>query len=536
MLVLAICCLSLFLVGLDNTIVNIALPAIGKGLHTPVSGLQWTVDGFTLALASLLMFAGSTADRIGRRRVFQVGLAVFSLGSALCGVAPSLGWLVAFRVLQAVGGSMLNPVAVSIISSVFTDRTERERAIGAWVSVFGVSMALGPVIGGVLISSVGWRWIFWVNVPVGLAAIALTALFVPESRAARPRRPDPVGQVLVIVMLGSLTYAIIEGPGTGWRSPEILGLFMLTAVTLGLLVAWELRRTDPLIDPRFFRSLPFAGSAVSAVCTFACLGGFLFLSTLYLQDVRGFSALQAGLRMLPAAAAMAICPFLATRMVTRRGSARVPLVIGGAALTVSSAAMSLLTATSGGGYEFVTFALFGVGIGMVNGQITNAAVAGMPPGQAGVASSIASTSRQVGQALGVAIAGSLLTANLHGPVQTGFIDASHAAWWVLAGCGCAVLALGFATTRGESSRAPASVAPAKVALAKVAPASVAPAPQATEPGQVTGRTPWKELAPAPVASGPPWEELDPRSVTGGPPWEELDPGEISGGPPWGRRL
>jgi MFS family permease len=190
-LVLAICCLSLFIVGVDSTIVNVALPSIQRDLHAPVSGLQWTVDAYTVVLASFLILSGSTGDRVGRRRIFETGLVLFIVGSLLCSVAPGLGWLVGFRVLQATGGSMLNPVALSIISNTFTDPAERARAIGIWGSVFGISMALGPVLGGALIASVGWRAIFWVNVPVGLAAVVLTALFVPESRAPRARRVDP---------------------------------------------------------------------------------------------------------------------------------------------------------------------------------------------------------------------------------------------------------------------------------------------------------------------------------------------------------
>src|SRR5947209_15933317 len=210
MLVLAICTLSLLIVGLDTTIVNVALPAIRSSLHASVSGLQWTIDAYTLVLASLLMLAGSTADRIGRKRVFRAGLVVFSLGSLLCGLAPSLELLIAARVLQAIGGSMLNPVAMSIIRNVFDDPRERAQAIGAWGAAVGLSMALGPIVGGALVDSLGWRWVFLVNVPVGLLAITLTTMFVPESRAPRPRRLDPVGQGLVIVALASLTYAIIE--------------------------------------------------------------------------------------------------------------------------------------------------------------------------------------------------------------------------------------------------------------------------------------------------------------------------------------
>jgi predicted MFS family arabinose efflux permease len=233
LLVLAICCASMIVVVMDISIVTVALPAIRRDLHASVSGLQWTVDAYTLVLASFLVLAGSTADRVGRRRIFQVGLAAFGLGSLLCSLAPSIGWLIAARALQAVGGTMLNPVAMAIIATTFPDRAERARAIGVFGAMSGLSLALGPILGGALVDGFGWRSIFWVNVPIVAAAIVCTALFVPESRAARARRFDPVGQTLVILVLGSVVYAIIESNTLGWTSPVILGL--LAVAGLGLL-------------------------------------------------------------------------------------------------------------------------------------------------------------------------------------------------------------------------------------------------------------------------------------------------------------
>lgn len=267
--ILAICSMSLFIVGLDNTIVNVALPTMGSHLHASVSGLQWIVDAYTLVLASLLMFSGSTADRLGRKRVFQTGLIVFSTGSLLCSVAPSLGLLVAFRIVQAVGGSMLNPVALSIITNTFTDRKERAQAIGVWGAVIGLSMSLGPVLGGALVSAAGWPSIFWVNVPIGAAGCLLTALYVPESKAALARHTDPVAQVLLIAILGSLTFGIIEGPTAGYSSPEIITAFAVAAAALASFVSYERRRTEPLVDMRFFRSVPFSAASVIAVVAFA---------------------------------------------------------------------------------------------------------------------------------------------------------------------------------------------------------------------------------------------------------------------------
>ncbi|HEY1970533.1 MAG TPA: MFS transporter, partial [Pseudonocardia sp.] len=283
-LILAICCTSLLVVGMDNTIVNVALPSLQRELDASVSSLQWTVDAYTLVLASFLMLAGSTADRVGRRRTFQTGLALFGLGSLLCSLAPSVGWLIGARALQAIGGSMLNPVAMSIITNTFTERVERAKAIGVWGAVNGLSLGMGPVVGGLLVDSVGWRSIFWINVPVVVAAIVCTALFVPESRAPRGRRFDPVGQALVVLVLGTVVYSIIEAPRLSWGSPVILALLGLAVLgILGLLV-YEPRRREPLLELRFFRSVPFSGATMTAVAAFCAFGSFLFLNSLYLQD------------------------------------------------------------------------------------------------------------------------------------------------------------------------------------------------------------------------------------------------------------
>jgi EmrB/QacA subfamily drug resistance transporter len=243
--ILAICSMSLFIVSLDVTIVNVALPSIRTDLHASISGLQWIIDGYTLVLASLLLVSGSTADRLGRRRTFVFGLSVFVVASLLCSVTPNLGLLVAFRMLQAIGGSMLNPVAMSIITNAFTVPRERAQAIGVWAAVMGVSMALGPVVGGLLVSAVGWRSIFWVNIPVGLLAIVLSLAFIPESRAARARRVDIPGQLLVISLLSSLTYGIIEAPSHGWSSGEITGAFAVAGISLVMLLVVERRRREP---------------------------------------------------------------------------------------------------------------------------------------------------------------------------------------------------------------------------------------------------------------------------------------------------
>jgi EmrB/QacA subfamily drug resistance transporter len=454
-LILAICCMSILLVSLDVTILNVALPSIKRDLHTSIAGSQWTIDAYTLVLASLLLLAGSTADRIGRRRVFQLGLSVFTLGSLLCSLAPSLGWLIGFRMLQAVGGSMLNPVALSIISNTFTDGKERARAIGVWSGVVGISIASGPIIGGVLVDGVGWRSVFWVNVPIGIAALVLARRFIPESHAPKARRPDPIGQLLIIGFLASLVYGIIEAPTNGWSGPLTVGCFALSLACLIGLIRYELSRSEPLIELRFFRSAPFSGASIVAVSAFAALGGFLFLNTLYLQDIRGFSALRAGLFLLPMAGVMFVLGPVSGYLVSRRGP-RLSMGIGAVALSLAGLLFALWGNHLPDSRLLLGYALIGVGLGMLNAAITNTAVSGMPRSQAGVASATTSTTRQVGQALGVAIVGSILASGAGGITPgSAFTSSARTVWWIIFGLGVTVFVVAM-TTNGRWGKATAA--------------------------------------------------------------------------------
>jgi len=450
LLILGICSMSLLLVGLDATIVNVALPDIQRSFHSTISGLQWTVDAYTLVLASLLMLAGSTADRFGRRRVFQAGLVVFLLGSLLCALAPSLDLLITSRVVQAIGGAMLSPVAMSIVRNVFEDPRERARAIGVFAAMFGISMALGPVLGGFLVSAISWRAIFLVALPLGLLAIALTARFVPESRAPRPRRIDPVGQVLVTAGLAALTYAIIEGGQVGFHAIRIEILIAAALGCLAALVLYELRRREPLLEMRFFTNAPFAGAVAIALCLSAALGGFLFMNTLYLQDVRGLSPLHAGLAMLPAATMMTVVAPLSGRLVARLG-ARPSMLAGGLVVTASGLMLTGLARDTSVPFLLGAYAVFGLGFALVSPPIANTAVSGMPPAQAGVAAAVATTSRQVGITLGVAVFG----------------IAALPGWWIVAALGLAVAALAYVTT----VRRPAQVSARPPRAASARPAS-----------------------------------------------------------------
>jgi EmrB/QacA subfamily drug resistance transporter len=456
-LVLAICCASMVVVVMDISIVNVALPAIRHDLHASVAGLQWTVDAYTLVLACFLVLSGSTADRVGRRRVFQIGLAAFGIGSLLCGLAPSIGWLVAARTLQAVGGTMLNPVAMAIVATTFPEPAERARAIGVFGSMSGLSLALGPILGGALVDGLGWHSIFWINVPIVAAAIVCTALFVPESRAVRARRFDPVGQTLMVLVLGGVVYAIIESKQLGWTSPVILGLLAVAVLGVLGILAYEPRRADPLLELRLFRSVPFSAAILMALWALCGFSAFLFVTTQYLQDVRGMSALTAGLCLLPVGLLVVMLSPRTGRLVGVRGP-RLPLVVSGTALALGGAASLWLGPATSLPAVLATYVLFGVFLGTVNPPISNTAVSGMPRSMTGVAASLASSGRQCGTTLGVAIAGTVVGSGLSRGGTT-YTTAEHGVWWLVVGLGAGVLVLGLLSTgrwaRGTADRAAA---------------------------------------------------------------------------------
>jgi EmrB/QacA subfamily drug resistance transporter len=458
MLILAICCTSLFIVGIDTTIVNVALPTIHRELHAGVSDLQWTVDGYTLVLATLLMLSGSLSDRFGRRRMLRTGLTLFAAGSLLCSVAPTAGWLIVFRMLQAIGGSMLNPVAMSIIANVFSEPRERARALGVWAGTVGFSLAFGPLAGGLLLStSLGWRSIFWINVPIACATAFLAGRFVPESNARRVRKPDPVGQLLMMTLFASCTYAIIEAPAAGWISVQTEGFFAIALVALVGVIVYEPRRAEPLVDLRFFASLPFAGALTMAFAAFAAISSFLFVNTLYLQDVRGFSPFHAGLLTLPLAAMTFICGPLSGRVVARHGP-RFPLVLAGLAICVCGAMLTSLATDTSIYWLLAAYAACGFGFATINPPIGAAALAGLPLSQSGVAGALNSTSRQIGATLGIAISGSLISSNLHGSLHSGLALASHTVWWLVVGCGGVIAAIGLLSTSARARRSAVATA------------------------------------------------------------------------------
>jgi EmrB/QacA subfamily drug resistance transporter len=469
LVILASCCLSLLIVSMDATIVNVAIPSIRAEFGASASQLQWVIDTYTLVVASLLLVSGAAGDRWGRRRVFQIGLTVFALGSLLCSLAPSADVLIAARLVQGVGGSMLNPVAMSIITQVFTDRVERARAIGVWGAVVGISMALGPIVGGLLIEYVDWRSVFWINLPICALAIVLTAVFVPPSRASTARGFDPVGQVLGMATLFGLVYVLIEGPNHGWTAPLTLTALGVAVVAAVGFVRWEARHREPFIDLRFFRSIPFASATLVGICAFASFGAFLFMMSLYLQGHLGYSAKDTGLMYLPLAVGALVFSPLSGRLVGRFGS-RPSLLASGILLTTATALMSFLTSDTARWQLLVVFGVFGVGFSMVNAPITTAAVSGMPLDRAGAASAVASTSRQVGVSLGVALCGSVAGAAIASPTMD-FTATARPLWWICALLGLVIVTLGVVST---SPRALASAE-------RLAPLIAGPKPATAQP-------------------------------------------------------
>jgi EmrB/QacA subfamily drug resistance transporter len=428
--VLAICALSLFLVGLDTTIVNVGLPSIGRGLDAGTRGLEWVVDAYTVVFASLLISSGALADRFGRRRVFQCGLAVFGAASLACALAPSLGVLVAARSVQGAGASMLSPVALAIVVNAMPDPRERAQAIGVWASVFGLSMVAGPVTGGALIGAFGWRSVFWINAPVIAAAVILSALLVPESRAQRARRLDLPGQALLTVAVSVCVAVFIEGPRIGWASPLAWAGYLITAAAAAGFALAELHRREPLMDLGLFRRPAFTTAVLGAVAVFAALNVTLLLNTLYLQHARGWTPLAAGLATLPMALGATACAPLSGNLAGRRGP-RLPLLLAGAFITAGALCLAGLRQDTGIPLLLLAYLLIGTGFGFANAPITNTAVSGLPPARAGVAGAITSTARQVGSAIGIAIAGGLAAGASPGHLA----QASRPGWLVVTACG-----------------------------------------------------------------------------------------------------
>jgi len=412
--ILAVLCMAVLLVAIDNTIVNVALPTMSRSLHASDSGLQWIVDGYSLPFAALMLAGGGLGDRWGRRRVMTLGLACFSVFSLLATVSHSASSLITARALMGVAAAFILPATLSIVTVTFKDAKQRAVAFGIWGAAVGIAIAVGPIAGGELITHFWFGSVFLVNVPLGIVSIAALWLVVPESRTPRPRRFDAVGLVLGTLGVSTVTLAIIEGPSWGWHSAATLGLFVAAAGALAWFVRYESHHESPLFEVRIFSNRAFSAGALSIVVNYFLLMGFIFLVTQYFQSVRGYSALSAGLRTLPfAGTVMATTPLgaiLAARVGARYVVPTGMLLMSGALLwmTTQSAHSAYVGPVVG------SMVMLALGFSLISAPSTAVTMGALPAHQVGAGAAVNETNRELGGTMGVAVIGSVFS-SLFGP-------------------------------------------------------------------------------------------------------------------------
>jgi len=450
---LAAVSLAAFMTYLDNNIVNVAIPTIQRSLHLSVSGLEWVVSSYLLTVAGLLLVGGRLADVFGRRRLFLVGMAVFTLSSLAAGLAGSGGMLIGSRAIQGIGAALLMPATLAIIMAAFTNVRERSMAIGIWAAVGALALATGPALGGLISQHLHWGWIFLINVPIGLITFAIAIFYVTESRAgSAARQLDLPGLTASALSLFALTYALIEGNVSGWTAPRILGAFALAAAAAGIFLAIEARSAHPMVDLKMFRSREFSGgTGTMMIWAFGILGIYFFTS-LYLQQTLGFSPVEAGLAFVPMALCVAVFAGIAPRIEARAGAHRT--VAAGMLLMVIGL---VLFARLGLHVSYASllpgFMLFGAGAGLMNVPLTNATMAATPTSVAGVASALLNASREVAGLLGITIIGAVLRTTQSASARGGadpvhaFLDGYHTGLFVTIGLMAAGVVVSYLTLR-----------------------------------------------------------------------------------------
>ena len=409
--VLLTCCFALFMAMLDNTVVNVALPTISRDLGAGVSGLQWIVDGYVLAFASLLLTGGIAGDRYGRKRMFLTGLVVFTFASLLCALSQSTGQLIAFRAMQGAGAALLLPGSLSILTVTFPP-TERAKAIGTWAGVSGLALALGPTAGGFLVERVGWESIFFINVPIGIVAFFVATRVVSESRAEQARHLDLPGLGLGTAGLFALTYALIEANQRGWSDAVIIGALSAGAVLLVAFCSWEYATPHPMMPLTFFRIPAFSAGVTVGFCISLGMFGTFFFFSLYMQFIRGYSALQTGVRILPITAMIFFVAPQAGRWAQKHGSRGAmtagPLLAGAGLLILSR-----ISETTSYTRLVPALMIMGIGMGLTMSPMTAAVMNAVGAQRAGLGSAMTNTAREVGGTFGIALLGTLLTTKLH---------------------------------------------------------------------------------------------------------------------------
>jgi len=403
---LGVLCLSLLIIVMDNTILNVAIPSLMVDLGATNSQIQWIIDSYVLVFAGLLLTTGSLSDRFGRKGALQIGIVLFALGSAAAAMSTTANQLIATRAFMGIGGALIMPATLSILTNVFRDPRERGRAIAIWAGFSGLGVAIGPMTGGFLLEHFSWHSVFWVNLPIGLLALTLGIRYVPTSRDSKQRPLDPIGAVLSMIGLASLLFGIIEGPAKGWTDEIVVAGFVVGALAIAAFIAWELHTPNPMLQMTVFKNARFTAASLTITLVFFALFGSLFLMTQYWQLVHGYSPLEAGIRLLPHAATMMIVAPLSARMVEHVGTKRVVLT----GLTLITTGLLLLSTIHADTPYVVVISFFVVmasGMGMTMAPATESVMGSLPRDMAGVGSAINDTTRQVGGALGVAIIGSV---------------------------------------------------------------------------------------------------------------------------------
>jgi EmrB/QacA subfamily drug resistance transporter len=456
---LAAVAFGLFMIMLDNTVVNVALPSIERDLHVTLSSLEWVVTAYALTFAALLITGGKLADLFGRRRIFVVGIAIFTLSSLACGLAPTAGFLIGARAVQGIGAALMNPASLSIITATFPPR-ERGQAIGIWAGVSAMALAIGPLVGGLIVDNINWNWIFFINVPVGILGIAVSQFAIKESRdTSHEQSVDLPGLITSSAGLFALTYALIEGNRHGWTSPEIVGLFAAAAVLLAAFVVLEHYQRLPMLDLSLFRIGSFVGSNLVAMLVSLGMFGVFFFVSLYIQNILGWSPTKAGASFLPMTILIILVAPAAGKMSDRVGSR---WLMGGGMTLVS---ISLLLYQRVGLHStfwtlLPAMLLGGVGMALTMSPMTAAAMSSVPVDKAGVGSGVLNSFRQLGGSLGIALMGAILASYVtvsprspEAPQQ--FVNGLHAALLVAATItfAAAIVAVVLVRTKPEVERA-----------------------------------------------------------------------------------
>jgi EmrB/QacA subfamily drug resistance transporter len=442
---------GLFMIMLDNTVVNVALPSMQKALHIGSSELEWVVVGYALSFATFMLTGGKLADLYGRRLLFVIGLAIFTGASLACGLAPSAGFLIGARVVQGVGAAVMNPATLGIITATFPPR-QRGTAIGIWAGTSAMALAIGPLVGGVLTEKVNWSWIFFINVPVGVVAVAVAFWAIDESRdMSSEQRLDLPGLLTSAVGLFTLTYALIEANSYGWTSARILALFGFAALALAVFVALELRQRLPMLDVSLFRNPTFAGANVAMLLVTLAMFGIFFYNSLFIQNVLGYSAIQTGAIFLPMTVLIILIAPRAGALTDRVGARW--LIGGGLALvSISLALFAQLDQASNFWNILPGLVVGGAGMGLTMTPVTAAAMGAVRVDKAGVGSAVLNSMRQIGGSLGIAVMGAVVASEVHvgqrSPLFAGqFVGGYHHALYVACGIAAVGSLVAVATVR-----------------------------------------------------------------------------------------